>query len=246
MDSPPRQPEAFATTRWSLILAARGNQTPESAAALATLCESYWYPLYVFLRRRGYPAADAQDLTQEYFANLLENHSLDGADRERGRFRTYLLMMLKRFLSKQRERNQAQKRGGGTPMLSLEFPSAEERFRLEPADDWTPEKAYHRRWVLTILDRVLTQLNVEYTEKGKGELFERCRPFLTGQSEETSHAEVARELGMTSGAVKVSIHRMRQRYRQRLHDEIAETVASLDDVRSEMQLLLAALRGEEI
>jgi RNA polymerase sigma factor (sigma-70 family) len=245
MDSSPRQPGAFATTRWSVILAARGNQTPEASAALAALCESYWYPLYVFLRRRGYPAADAQDLTQEFFANLLEHHSLDAANRDRGRFRTFLLMMLKRFLSKQRERNHAQKRGGGIPTLSLEFYSAEERFCLEPADDWTPEKAYHRRWALTILDRVLHQLNAEYTEKGKGELFERCRVFLSGQGEETSHAEVARSLGMTPGAVKVSIHRMRQRYRQRLHEAIADTVSSPDEVRSEMHLLLAALRGEE-
>lgn len=238
------QPARFTTTRWSVVVAAGGEPSPQSAAALATLCETYWYPLYVFLRRQGISSADAQDLTQEFFATLLEKHYLEAADRERGRFRSFLLLMLKRFLSKQREREQALKRGGGRLTLSLDFDSAENRYRLEPADVWTPEKAYQRRWALTLLDRVLARLEAEYVEKGKAELFERCRVFLTGSREEPSYQHLAEALAMTPGAVKVSIHRLRQRYRDLLQDEIAQTVASPEEVRDELNDLLAALHDE--
>lgn len=225
-------------------MAAGGNPSPEAKAALTTLCETYWYPLYLFLRRLGYQPVDAQDLAQEFFATVLEQHSLAAADRERGRFRSFLLMMLKRFLSKQRERQQAQKRGGGRPILSLDLDSAEERYRREPVDDWTPEKAYQRSWALTLLEGVLARLEAEYVGKGKGTLFERCRVFLIGSAEGPSYQELAEVLGMTPGAVKVSIHRMRQRYRDLLRDELAQTVDGPEEVQDELNELLAAMRGE--
>jgi RNA polymerase sigma-70 factor (ECF subfamily) len=235
----------FATTRWSVVVAAGNEESPAARAALSSLCETYWPPLYAFLRRRGYPAVEAQDLTQEFFARLLEKNYVEAADRDRGRFRTFLLVVLKRFLSKERDREQALKRGGGVVTLSLDFVAAEEQVRFEPSDEWTPEKEYERRWALTLLDLVLKRLEAEYAARGKSELFARCRPWLTGDAAR-SHEDVAATLGMTAGAIKVTVHRMRERYRELLREEIAQTVATPEDVAEELKHLLAALRGESV
>jgi RNA polymerase sigma-70 factor (ECF subfamily) len=235
----------FATTRWSVVVAAGNEESPAARAALSTLCETYWPPLYAFLRRQGHPAAEAQDLTQEFFATLLEKNFVEAADQDRGRFRTFLLVVLKRFLSKERDREQALKRGGGVVTLSLEFAAAEEQVRFEPSDDWTPEKEYERRWALTLLERVLKRLEAEYAARGKAELFARCRGWLTADAA-LSHEDVAAALGMTAGAIKVTVHRMRERYRELLREEIAQTVAAPEDVEEELKHLLAALRGESV
>lgn len=241
-NSTPRHYVPFHTTRWSVVTSAGGQRSPATDEALSTLCQTYWQPLYAFLRRSGRPPAEAQDLVQEFFATLLEKDYLAAADRERGRFRTFLLTLLKRFASHQRERDAALKRGGGQTVLSLDFDSAEQSCRWELADDWTPEREFERRWALTVLDRVLSRLAAEYHERGRDELFERCRVFLTGETAGPSYAEIAAGVGMTEGAVKVTIHRLRQRYRELLREEIEQTVASPDDVSDELNHLLAALR----
>jgi RNA polymerase sigma-70 factor (ECF subfamily) len=243
-NSTPRHYVPFHTTRWSIVASAGGQRTTATDAALSTLCQTYWQPLYAFLRRSGRPAAEAQDLVQEFFATLLEKDYLAAADRERGRFRTFLLTLLKRFASHQRERGAALKRGGGQTVLSLDFDSAEQSCRLEPADGWTPEREFERRWALTLLDRVLSHLAAEYRERGRDDLFQRCRVFLTGETAGPSYAEVASSLGMTEGAVKVTIHRLRQRYRELLRNEIKQTVAAPEDVADELNHLLAALRRD--
>ena len=234
----------FATTHWSVVIAAGRRQTPESDTALASLCEIYWYPLYAYVRRQGHQPAEAQDLTQEFFARVLEKHYLQDADRERGRFRTFLLTALKRFLQNERKRAAAQKRGGGRPTLSIDFESGEERFQRELADNWTPERVYERRWALTLLNHVLNRLERDYTDRGKGPLFQRLRLFITTTTTLPSYGELAAELGMTKGAVKVAVHRLRQRYRDLLRAEIANTVSSEDDVDEELDYLLAVIVGE--
>ena len=234
----------FVTTRWSLVLAAGQKGTAEAETALATLCESYWYPVYAFLRRRGLKAADAQDLTQGFFALLLEKDYVRAADRELGRFRTFLLTAVSRYLSKERERNRAQKRGGGNPAFSLDFDAGELRYQNEPADEWTPERLFERRWALTVLDRVLERLGQDYADQGKEELFSHLKVFLTGASGLPSYAELAEPLNLSEGAVKVAVHRLRRRYRELLRQEIAGTVSAPEDVADELNCLLAALRGE--
>lgn len=231
----------FATTRWSLVLAAGRRSSPDASAALASLCEKYWYPLYAFARRRGYAAHDAADLTQSFFATLLEKDYLRKADQRQGRFRSFLLTMFKRFLSKQRDRRQAQKRGGDRTILSFDAETAEARFRLEPADEQTPERAFERQWATTLLARVLEKLQQEYLEKDRGELFAACRGYLVGSGEAGGYAQTAAALGSTEGAVKVAVHRMRQRYRELLKAEVADTVESAQEVEEELRSLLSAV-----
>ena len=235
---------SFATTRWSLIAAASADPSPGARAALATLCEVYWYPVYAFVRRRGYNADDSGDLTQEFFATLIEKDYLHAADSERGRFRSFLLTAVKRFLSRQRERATAKKRGGGRKHLPLDLESGEARYSLEPHHELTPERIFERRWALTLLDRVLALLQDEYQARGKQGLLEKLRPCLTSPADEPQYAGVAAELGMTEGAVKVAVHRMRQRYRELLRQEIAGTVADPADAEDELRHLLSAVRGE--
>ena len=225
-------------------MAAGRKGTAESQTALAMLCESYWYPVYAFLRRRGINPSDAQDLTQEFFTRLLDKDYLRAADRERGRFRTFLLTAVSRFLSKERERRRAQKRGGGKASLSLDFDAGELRYQREPANEWTPERLYERRWAMTVLDRVLEQLGQDYAKQGKEELFSRLKIFLTGESNLPGYAELAQSWGLSEGAIKVAVHRLRKRYRELLMEEIAGTVESPEDVADELNCLLAALRGE--
>ena len=233
----------FHTTHWSLIVQAVGQESQSSQAALADLCQAYWYPVYAFIRRRGNTAEDARDLAQEFFATLLEKGYLADADPERGRFRAFLLTAVSRFVSKQHERAAAAKRGGGVRPISLDFVHGESRYQLEPSHDWTAERVFARRWALTLLDRTIAKLRQEHDEAGKLPLFDALKVFLTGEAGPPLR-QVAQSLGMTEGAVKVAIHRLRQKYRESLRGEIAQTVTAQEDVDDELRQLLAALRGE--
>jgi RNA polymerase sigma-70 factor (ECF subfamily) len=233
---------SFATTHWSLVLAAGKGASPDADAALAALCQRYWYPLYAFVRRSGHQPADAQDLTQEFFARLLEKHYLLAADPERGRFRSFLLSSCKHFLSKQRDRAKAQKRGGGRKLLPLDFEAGEGRYSLEPTHEVTAEKVYERRWALTLLDQVFARLRDEFDRAGKRDEFDRLKVYLTGEAAALSYRDVAAGLGTTEGAVKVAVHRLRRRYRELVREEIAHTVAGPDEVAEELRRLFAALR----
>ena len=216
---------------------------PRGNTALAELCERYWYPIYAFVRRRGYSAADAEDLTQEFFSALLEKEYLFLADPARGKFRTFLLTAVTRFLSKQNERASAKKRGGGRKLLSIDLRSAEGLYLLEPATHVTPERLFERRWAMTLLNRVLDQLAADYSRRGKERLFEELKGQLVGPEAESSQAELAAELNMTPGAVKVAIHRLRQRFGEMLKNEIASTVDGAEEVEDEMRSLLMAVQG---
>jgi RNA polymerase sigma-70 factor (ECF subfamily) len=240
-----KRPGRFATTHWSIVVAAAGRASAESRAALGTLCRVYWYPLYAHLRFQGWARQDAEDLTQAFFAALLEKGYLQAADPTRGRFRSFLLTALKRFLSKEQERSHAQKRGGGKTILSIDFPSGEERYQREPSHDWTAERAFDRRWALALLDQVLAQLGAEQGASQKGQLWEQLRPYLTEASDAPAYATVAGLMGMTEGAVKVAVHRLRRRFRELLRDAVVQTVAVPEDVDQELAHLLAALRGEK-
>jgi RNA polymerase sigma-70 factor (ECF subfamily) len=244
-EATPREADRFMTTHWSLVIAAGQRGSPESVDALVTLCATYWYPLYVFVRRQGYRPEDAQDLTQAFFARLLEKNYVGAADRHRGKFRSFLLASLKHFLSNERDYGRAQKRGGGRPAMSLDFGSAETRYRHEPVDRMTPERLFERRWALTLLDRVLRRLHDEYAAAGNLPLFERLKQFLTAEKGTTPYREVAERAAMTEGAVKVAVHRLRKRYRKLLEDEIAHTVSHEDDVQDELRQLFATLRSEK-
>jgi RNA polymerase sigma-70 factor (ECF subfamily) len=231
----------FATTRWSVVAAAGKSPSPQSRRALEELCASYWYPLYVFTRRRRHAAAEAQDLVQGFFAELLEKGTLAAADEERGRFRTFLLAVYQRFLGHERERARARKRGGGRRIVSFDATDAEDRYRREPFHELTPERIYERRYALTLLDRVLARLESDFASRGRGELFERLKPTLTG-GDATRYADLAAELGMSPGAVKVAVHRLRRQYRDALREEIAQTVDGPEEIDDELNRLLEALR----
>jgi len=237
----PGMPRQFATTRWSVVLAAGDGETAGSREALARLCEIYWYPLYAFARRWGHTADEAQDLTQEFFARLLEKHYLGDVKPERGRFRSFLLASLKHFLLNERDRVLARKRGGGQVPIPLEFETAEGRYRLEPRDPSTPETIFERRWALTLLDRVLSRLRCEYEESGRGPLFKALQGLLTGQVETPRYADLGALLGMTEGAVKVAAHRLRRRFGELLRQEIADTVADPAEVDDEIRYLFKVL-----
>lgn len=231
----------FATTRWSLVLEARGPVTPRSREALSALCGAYWYPLYAYVRRQGQRVEEAQDLTQEFFARLLEKDGMRGVRPERGKFRAYLLGALKHFLSNERDRARARKRGGGASPLSLELDNAEGRYGLEPVDRRTPEKLFEREWALALLEAVLTRLRGELARAGKGDLFERLKGFLAGEKGDLLYREAGTHLGMSEGAVKVAVHRLRRRYRELLKEEVSQTLADPAEVEDEIRCLFAAL-----
>jgi RNA polymerase sigma-70 factor (ECF subfamily) len=231
----------FATTRWSLVLAARGRPSPEARAALADLCRDYWYPLYAFIRRGGRDADAAEDLTQEFFARLLEKGWLGQADRARGRFRSFLLAACKHFLANERDRTRALKRGGGRPEVPIDFRAADDRYTLEPAHELTPEHLYERRYALALLEHVMAGLRAEYAAAGKERLFDLLKAHLGGGG--VSCAEAATQLGMTVGAVKVAAHRLRQRYRDRLRNAIARTLDDTATVDDEIRQLFTVLGG---
>jgi RNA polymerase sigma factor (sigma-70 family) len=232
-------PSDFPITRWTLVVAAGDSQRKEAHSALASLCEGYWYPLYAYVRRRGYPADQAQDLTQEFFVRVLDGRYLDRADPEKGRFRAFILTSLKFFLADEADRNRAQKRGGGN-LLSLEISSGEERYQRDPAHHETPERIFERRWALSVLDRVVEKLRNEFVHHGRPEHFERLKVFLLGQSD-APYATLAREMNTSEGALKVAIHRLRKRYRELFRQEIADTVADPAEVESELRFLAAVL-----
>jgi RNA polymerase sigma factor (sigma-70 family) len=238
----PRAP-VFVTTHWSLVLTAGRNDTPRAQNALAKLCQSYWYPLYAYVRRRGHPAADAQDLTQEFFARLLEKNWVVTADRQKGKFRTFLLSAMNHFLADEWDKARAQKRGGGRVPVPLQFDTAETRYGHEPADPVTPEQSFERRWALTLLDEVLNRLRTEYEQDGRAELFAALNPCLVGDRTSQPYAELAVKLGVSEGTIKSAVHRLRQRYRELLRDEIAQTVAGPDEVDEELRHLFAVLAG---
>lgn len=218
----------LATTRWSVVLAAR-EDTPEGRKALADLCESYWYPLYAFARRRGASEHDACEQTQGFFADLLAKDLVSKADPTRGRFRSFVFTSFKNYLSNQARAARAIKRGGEVRVVSFEAGEAEERYRREPATDLTPERLFERRWALTLLEQVLASLREDYRRKGKSELFERIEPSLLGEKGER-YAEIAADLGMPVGTIKINVHRLRQRFRERLRQAIADTVRPEDFV----------------
>jgi RNA polymerase sigma factor (sigma-70 family) len=230
----------FATTRWSLVAAARDPSAPDARQALADLCGLYWYPVYAYVRRREHDHHRALDLTQGFFARLLEKHDLASADRARGRFRSFLLAACQHYLVNQHDHETARKRGGGRAHVPLPFGDAAGRFASEPAHSDTPEKEFDRRWALELLARAVDGLRAEYAESGRAKLFDALKECLTGGAG-VNHAGLAEQLGMTAGAVKVAIHRLRQRYRDRLRALIAETVASPDEVDEEIRDLFAAL-----
>ena len=224
-----------------MVLTAGHSDTTHARAALEKLCQTYWYPLYAYVRRRGHSPADAQDLTQAFFARLLERNWVGRADQQKGRFRSFLLSALNHFLADEWDRVRAQKRGGGVAPLPLQFDTAETRYGHEPADQVTPESSYERRWALTLLDEVLHRLRSEYEQEGRAELFAALHPCLVGDRTSQPYAELAVELGVSEGTVKSAVHRLRQRYRQLLRDEIAQTVAESGEVDEELRHLFAVL-----
>lgn len=222
------------------MTAAHGRDSSRAEAALTELCQTYWYPLYAFLRRRGHESHAAEDLTQAFFASLLARDFLAKIDRQKGRFRSFLLASLKNFLADEHDRAAAQKRGGGQPAISLEGLNAESRYRLEPAHDLSPEKMYEKQWALSVLERVLSRLQAEAVAGGRLPLFDHLQATLI-DSQSTRYAAIANEFGMTEGAIKTAAHRFRQRYRELLIDEISQTVAEPDEVDGEIRYLMSCL-----
>jgi len=241
--SPSRTPSqpVFATTRWSVVLAAGGGDSSGAHDALAHLCQTYWYPLYAYARRRGCSPEDAQDVTQEFFARLLEGNWLAKADRQRGRFRSFLLAAVKNFMANEWDKAHSLKRGGRQPILSLDDDSAEQRYRLEPVEKDTPESLFERGWALALLNDVLARLEKEYDRDGKAEWMEAMRPALTNDSGSILYSDIAVKLGMTETAARVAVHRLRQRYRRLIRAEVASTVASPGEVDEEMHHLFQVL-----
>ena len=242
-DSVPPGAREFATTRWTIVLKAGRSDTTQARDALAKLCRAYWYPLYAYVRRQGHGPHDAQDLTQEFFARLIEKNYLGDVDREKGRFRSFLLASLKHFLANEWDKAKAVKRGGDQTFVSLNSESAETRYSLEPADTLSADKIFERRWALTLLEQVLAGLREEYSATGKAALFDRLKDCLTGDRSSLPYAELGRKAGMSEGAVKVAVHRLRRRYRDSLREEIANTVGSPDEVEEELRYLFAVLAG---
>ena len=233
----------FASTHWSMVLAAGKFNSPESSDALATLCQVYWYPLYAYARRQLNRPEDAQDATQGFFAELMEKAYLQAVDPGRGKFRSFLVTAFKHYLSKQRDRAAAQKRGGDRLMLRLDFQTGESRYQVEPADHVTPEAIFERRWALTLLDQTLGQLRQEFVKGGRQKIFDILKETLAGDGCARPYSQLGAELDMSEPAVKVAVHRLRRRYREVLRAAIAETVASPADIDAELRDLFAAVQA---
>jgi RNA polymerase sigma factor (sigma-70 family) len=239
---PPSDPPArFPTTQWSRVISAGDPDAPQAKESLAELCRSYWYPLYAYIRRRGYDPDQAKDLTQDFFARILEKGLFAEADPDRGRFRSFLRTVCAHFLANQRDWEQARKRGGGRTILPIDASLAEGQYTRELADSLTPERIFDRSWALTLLGLVLDQLGREYDEAGKKATFEVLRGMLAGDTEESSYAAVGARLGMTEGAARVAAHRLRRRYGELLRREIAATLANPDEIDDEIRDLFAAI-----
>ena len=233
----------FATTHWSVVLAAGQGNDAQASAALEQLCGTYWYPLYAYVRRRGYEREDAQDLTQEFLAQFLRKNYPARADRAKGKFRTFLLHTLSEFLADQHHRATALKRGGNLSFISLEHQSPEERYQLEVPYELTPEKLFERRWAQTLLNRALDRLRQEFVAQGKGAEYEVLRAFEPGEQGPPSYAEAATRLGVSESAVKSMIHRLRERHRELVREEIAQTVPTVAEIDEELRYLVSVLRG---
>ena len=231
----------FATTHWSVVLAAAEQESPEAAAALEQLCLTYWRPLYVYVRRRGYGPEEAQDLTQEFFAEFLSKGRFDLADPTRGRFRTFLLKSLQHFLADEWKKAHRIKRGGGNLPIPLDAQAAEERYCLELAETMTPERAYERRWAMTLLEEVLAEMRRDYAQAGKSLQFAALQEFLWGIDESNSYARVAAELHISEGAARVAVHRLREQYRQRLRAQVAQIVSEPSEIDEELRYLIEAV-----
>ena len=231
----------FATTHWSVVLTAGRPDSSHYRQALETLCRTYWVPLYVYLRRRGHDIYQAEDNIQAFFACLLEKGGLRLADPKRGRFRSFLLVALKHFLANESARAQTQKRGGGRKILSLDVENAEKRYTREPRDELSPEKLFERSWALAVLDRTMVRLQAEAVAAKKEKHFDCLKMYLVAEKNAIPYNEVAARLKMTEGAVKVAVHRLRQRYRDLLRDEIAQTVTTEEQINEEIRDLFAAL-----
>jgi len=231
----------FATTHWSVVLAAGQSTDAQASEALEKLCCAYWYPLYAYVRRRGYDVQSAEDMVQGFFARLLEKNSLAGLEPFGGKFRSYLLVAMNRFLANERERAAAARRGGGRTLVSLDDESAEAEYRLERASDLTPEKIYDRRWALAVMEQAMTRLREEFTAGAMKRQFDRLHPFLSHPAAEGDYAAAATELEMTPSAVAVAVHRLRQRYRELVRAEIANTVSAASEIDEELRYLLSLI-----
>ncbi len=241
--STPHAPRpVFVTTHWSLVLSARDRQSPQSAAALEKLCRAYWYPLYAYARRAGQSKENAEDLTQAFFAQLLEKKFLDSVQQERGRFRSFLLVALKRFMTNEWQRAHAQKRGGFQAQISLDTELAERKFQSEITSlEIPPDRAFERRWALTLLEQTMLRLRAEFESAEKTSEFEQLKTFLTADKKEIPYAKVAEEIGMSESALRVAVHRLRKRYRELFREEIAHTLADGESVEDELRHLLSVL-----
>jgi RNA polymerase sigma factor (sigma-70 family) len=231
----------FATTHWSVILAAGDSSSPQHEQALSELCQSYWYPLYAYLRRCGYDTQQAEDYTQAFFAQMLEKHYLYKVEPKPGKFRSFLLVALKRFVSDQHARAKAAKRGGDHKMLPIDIKTAENQYIQEPISNLTPEKLFEKFWALTILERAMSRLEDELAGINKHELFNNLKIYLAGEKSHIPYNDMAGRLNMTEEAVKMAVYRLRRQYREILRDEIAQTVASEEQIDGEIQDLFAAL-----
>jgi RNA polymerase sigma-70 factor (ECF subfamily) len=231
----------FTTTHWSVVLAAGQRGSPEADIAMEKLCRTYWYPLYAYVRRQGYSPHDSQDLIQEFFARLLQSNSVGTADRERGKFRSFLLVTLKRFLTNERARKSAVKRGGGAPIISLDEQTAEGLYRLEPASELSPERIFEKRWAATLLETAFTRAREEFSAAGKGSLFERLKVYLADQTERGDYANAAAELKVSPNTVAKTVQRLRERYRELVREEVANSVADANEVEEEMRFLFGVL-----
>lgn len=232
----------FAATRWTVVLSARAKDSPAASVALETLCRTYWQPLYAFARRQGHAPHDAQDFTQGFFARLLEKDYLRAVAREKGRFRSFLLVAFKRYLANERERARTAKRGGGR-IVALDDGTAETRYRHEPVDHLSADKLYERRWALALLELAMTRLREDFVAAGKARDFEHLKVFLTTPKDEANLAELATALDLTAGAARVAVHRIRRRYREVFREEISHTVATTEEIDDEVRHLLAVLAG---
>jgi len=231
----------FAATSWTDVLAAQRSGSPEAAAALENLCRTYWYPLYAYIRRKGYDPYKAQDLNQEFFYRLLKENYLGAVDRRRGKFRSFLLAALNHFLSNQRDHERAAKRGGGQTLISLDDTEAEDRFKLEPASDQSPEKIFERNWFLTLFEQALNRLCEEQNAAGRGDLFVELKPFIVEEAAAGEYGAVAERVQMTANAVAVTVHRWRERYKKLVYEEVMRTVADPSEIEDEIHRFFAVL-----
>ena len=241
MGSAPSDASRFATTRWSVVLAAGSPSSSHHEQALGALCETYWFPLYAYLRRRGYDTHQAEDTIQAFFTRLLEKNGLHRANQNRGKFRSFLLASLKNLLADEWDRGQAKKRGGQSKILSLDVATAETRYTFELTDRLSPEKLFERYWALMVLKQAMDHLKTESVTAGKIQLFDYLKAYLAGDNNTVSYKSVAVRLDMTEGAVKAAVHRLRRRYRELVRQEIAQTVASEEQLEEEIRDLFAAL-----